>query len=83
LKNKTVKEKDPYLNSILGHVHTITNILFDSDDSLRKQIGSISKAELIRSLDYLEKEKESFPDSCRREMDLVLEKVLQIISNKY
>jgi hypothetical protein len=82
MKHKIVNEKDPYLNSILEHVYAIRNILFDSDNSLRKQIGSISKTELIKSLDYLEREKDSFSDSCRREMDLVLEKVRQIISNK-
>jgi hypothetical protein len=83
LKNKTINEKDPYLNSILEHVHTIRNILFDYDNSFKKQIGSISKTELTKSLDYLEKEKDSLPAFCRREMDCVLKKVRQITSKKH
>lgn len=83
MKNKIINEKDPYLNSIREHVRTIRNILFDDDNSLKKQIGSISKAELMKSLDYLEKEKDSLPDLCRREMDYVLKKVHQITSKKH
>jgi predicted transcriptional regulator len=83
MKYKIIDEKDPYLNSIREHVRTIRNILFDDDNSFKKQIGSIAKAELMESLDYLEKQKDTLPDSCRREMECVLKKVRQIISDRY
>jgi hypothetical protein len=71
------------MSSIIEHLYAIRNILFDDDNSLKKQIGSIAKAELMESLDYLEKEKDTLPDSCRREMECVLKKVRQIISDRY
>lgn len=83
MKNKTIDEKDSYLNSIYEHVRNIRNILFDDDNSFKKQIGCISETELMKSLDYLEKEKDLLPHFCRREMDYVLKKVRQIASKKH
>jgi len=83
LKNKTIDDKDTHMSSIFEHLHTIRDILFDCNNSFKKQIGSITKTELMKSLDYLEKEKNTLPDSCRWEMDCVLKKVRQIISDRY
>lgn len=83
MKNKTINEKDPHMSTILEHLHAIRNILFDCNNSFKKQIGGVTKTELMKSLDYLEKEKDTLPDSCRREMDCVLKKLRQIISSRY
>lgn len=83
MKNKTKYDKDTHMSSIIEHLYAIRNILFDCNNSFRKQIGSITKTELMKSLDYLEKEKDTLPDSCIREMEYVLKKVRQIISDRY
>jgi hypothetical protein len=81
MKYKIIDEKDSYL--IREHLRNIRNILFDDDNSLKEHIGGITKTKLTKSLDYLEKEKDSLPDSCRREMDSILKRVRQIISDRY
>jgi hypothetical protein len=83
LKNKFINDKDSQINPIFEHLYAIRNRLFDCNNSLKEQIGCITQAELMKSLDYLEKEKDILPDPCKREMECVLKKVRQIISNRY
>lgn len=73
--NKNLNEKNNYINSIREHLQIIGDILFDYNGCSIKQLDSLSKAELIKSIDYLEKEKDCLPHSYRRKIECIIQEV--------
>ena len=79
--NKNIIEKDTYINSIRKHLQIVGSILFNHDSYSEKQLCSISKAELIKSIDYLEKEKDYLPYFYSKEIDYIIKEVRHRLSH--
>ena len=73
--NKDLNEKDNYTNSIRKHLQIIGNILFDHNGCSKNQLSSISRAELVKSTDYLEKGKGYLPHSYIKGIDYIIKEV--------
>jgi hypothetical protein len=79
--NKNIIEEDTHINSIRKHLQIIGDILFNHDGYSEKQLCSKSKAELIKSIDYLEKEKDYLPYSYSRAIEYIIEEVRHKLSH--
>jgi len=73
--NQNLNEKDNYTNSIREHLQIIGNILFDHNGCSKKHLSSSSKAELAKSIDYLEKERGYLPHSYIKGIDYIIKEV--------
>ena len=72
MNNKDLKEECSYINSIRNNLQIIGDILIGHNSCLKKQLDSISKAQLIKAIDSLEKEKDSLPDSYRYDINIII-----------
>jgi hypothetical protein len=70
--NKNLKEEYGYINSIHNNLQIIGDILIGHNGCLKKQLSSISKAQLTEAIDSLEKEKDSLPDSYNYEINSII-----------
>jgi len=75
--------KEPiYINSIREQLQIIKNVFFDGDEFSKKQLDSLSKANLLKAMDYLEKEKDQLPHSYRKEIEFLLREVRYKLSHE-
>jgi len=72
MNSKDLKEEYSYISSIRGNLQIIGDILFDYNGDSKKQLSSTSKAQLIKAIDYLEKEKDSLPNSYKYEINIII-----------
>jgi hypothetical protein len=72
MDNKDLKEEYSYINSIHNNLKIIGDIIIGHNGCLKKQLNSISKAQLIKAIDSLEQEKDSLPDSYRHEINIII-----------
>jgi hypothetical protein len=79
--NKNMIEEDTYINSIRKHLQIIGDIFFNHDGCSEKQLCSKSKAELIESIDSLEKGKDYLPYSYSQAIDYIIREVRHRLSH--
>jgi len=76
MDNKDLKEEYGYINSIHNNLQIIggilRGILIGHNGCLKKQLTSLSKAQLIKAIDSLEKEKDYFPDSYKYGINIII-----------
>lgn len=72
MSNKDLNEEYSYINSIRNNLQVIGNILLGNNGCLRNQLNNVSKAQLIKAIDSLEKEMGLLPDSYKHEINLII-----------
>jgi len=72
MNNEDLKEEYSYINSIRNNLQVIGNILLENNCSLRNQLTSGLKSQLIKAIDSLEKEMGLLPDSYKHEINIII-----------
>jgi len=75
MMSKNLVGEDAHKESMLEHLRLVAKILFDHSGTTRVQLSDKSKAELMESISYLEKNKNTIPDSFKKEIDFVIDKI--------
>jgi hypothetical protein len=75
IMSKNSGAEDIHKESRLENLRVITKILFDHNGTARDQLTDESRAKLIESISYLEKSKAAVSDSCKKEIDSVIDRV--------
>ena len=69
-----------YIDSIRQDLQIIKNVLLDGDEFSRTRSNScLSKTNLLKALDHLEKEKNQLPRSYGEDIDFLLREVRQTL----
>ena len=82
MRNENLYVEDGYITSISERVQSIQKILFNSDGFLKRQLDSLSKANLLEAMDYLEKEKNQLPHYYGKQIDFVLAEIKYMLSHE-
>jgi len=72
MNSKDLYGECTYIKSIRENLQTIGNIFFEHTDDSKNQIDNISKAQLIKAIDYLDKEKDSLPTFYKNEINVII-----------
>ena len=72
MNSKDLYEEYSHINSIRGNLQIISNTFFDLNGNSKKQLNSISKAQIIKAIDCLEKEKDSLPNFYKNEINIII-----------
>lgn len=72
MSSRDLNEEYSHINLIRENLQIIGNILLDHDGCLKDRLSSVSKAQLIEAVDYLEKEKDSLPNSYKYEVNIII-----------
>jgi hypothetical protein len=75
MESKNLDGEDARSEPMLDHMRLVTRILFDHNGTTGNQLSDKSKAELIRSISYLEKSKNTVPGSFKKEIDFIIDKI--------
>jgi len=75
MMSKNLSGEDAHKKSMLEHMRLVTKILFDHNGTTMDRLSDESKAELMESISYLEKSKNTIPDSFKKEIDSVIDKI--------
>ena len=70
--NRNLREEYGYINSIHNNLRIIGDILIGHNGSLKNQLNSISRTQLIKAIDSLEQEKYFLPDSYKYEINIII-----------
>ncbi len=70
--SKNLYKEYSYINSIRENLQIIEDIFFDHNSESQNQLSSISKAQLIKAIEYLDKEKNSLPNFYKKEIDIII-----------
>ena len=71
-----------YIDSIRQQLQIINKVFLDGDEFLKIPSDSVLKANLLKAMDYLEKEKDQLPRFYRREIDFLLREVRYKLSHE-
>jgi hypothetical protein len=71
-----------YIDSIRQQLQIIKKVFLDGDEFLKISSDSVSKANLLKAVDYLEKEKDQLPRFYRKEIDFLLREVRYKLSHE-
>ncbi len=72
MKSKNLYKEYSYINSIRENLQIIEDIFFDHNSESQNQLSSISKAQLIKAIEYLDKEKDSLPNFYKNEINIII-----------
>ncbi len=72
MKSKNLYKEYSYISSIRENLQIIEDIFFDHNSESKNQLSSESKAQLIKAIEYLDKEKNSLPNFYKKEIDIII-----------
>jgi hypothetical protein len=75
MMSKNLDGEDLQTVSRLEHARLVTKVLFDFNGTARNRLSDKSKSDLMESISRLEKSKSAIPDSIKKEIDIVIDRI--------
>ena len=75
MKTENLYKEPHYTNSIREQLQLIKKYFYDGDELSKIQSDSLSESNLLKAMDYLEKEKDQLPRFYRKQIDFLLREV--------